>query len=130
MKLLKKLLKPEPAKETVKKEADLKQAEANSALNKAGQSAQISSAGDDIVYRVQFFSSQKARGSYDFAVAGTNYKTFEYLYNGLYRSCVGEFKASAPAREFLKLVKQQGYADAFVIVFKNNQRSLDPALLK
>ncbi len=126
----KETVKPEPAKETVKKEADLKQAEANSALNKAGQSAQISSAGDDIVYRVQFFSSQKARGSYDFAVAGTNYKTFEYLYNGLYRSCVGEFKASAPAREFLKLVKQQGYADAFVIVFKNNQRSLDPALLK
>lgn len=122
--------KPEAARETAKPETDLKRAETNSSVNKAVQPAQSSSTGDNIVYRVQFFSSQKAKGRYDIAIAGNNYKTFEYLYNGLYRSCVGEFSASAPAREFLKIVKQQGYADAFVIVFKNNQRSLDPALLK
>lgn len=96
----------------------------------AAEAAAKPSGGDIIVYRVQFFSSQKPKGSYTLTVDNTSHKTFEYFYNGLYRSCVGEFSNVTDAREFLKSLKQAGYNDAFVVVFRNNERSLDPALMK
>jgi hypothetical protein len=44
--------------------------------------------------------------------------------------CVGEFGNLAQAREALKIINQEGYPDAFVVAFVNNQRSLDPFLFR
>ena len=59
---------------------------------------------------------------------GKKYKTFEYLFNGAYRSCVGEFTASALAANLQNQLKREGYADAFVVAFRNNERLTGPIL--
>ncbi len=86
--------------------------------------------GDVVVYRVQFLSNSKPKGSYEITIGGAKYKTFEYLYNGAYRSCAGEFASRTQAIAFQKAFKQAGFSDAFVVAFKNNVRSLDPSLFK
>jgi hypothetical protein len=91
---------------------------------------QTAISGDAVVYRVQFSANAKPKGSYEIIFAGKTYKTFEYLYNGAYRSCVGEFSTIAQAANLQKAVKQAGYPNAFLVAFKNNVRSLDPALFK
>jgi hypothetical protein len=83
-----------------------------------------------IVYRIQFAMSAKPKGSYEITMAGRKYRTYEYLYNGAYRSCAGEFGTPASAAELQKIMKKQGYPDAFIVAFKNNVRSLDPELFK
>jgi hypothetical protein len=83
-----------------------------------------------VVYRVQFTSNTKPKGSYELTVGTTRYKTFEYLYNGAYRSCAGEFSTHVSAGTLQKQLRQAGYTDAFVVAFRNNVRALDPALFK
>jgi cell division protein FtsN len=85
---------------------------------------------DAIVYRVQFAATSKPKGSYEMTIGGKKYRTFEYLYNGAYRSCVGEFSSSASAASLQKQLKQEGYSDAFIIPTKGKDRVTDPALLK
>jgi|WetSurSiteA1Bulk_404760.scaffolds.fasta_scaffold00053_9 hypothetical protein len=84
----------------------------------------------EVIYRVQFASNMKPKGSYEITAGSKKYKTFEYLYSGAYRSCAGEFSTSAAAAGLQKIMKQEGYPDAFVVAFKNNVRSTDPALFK
>ena len=91
---------------------------------------QTSKSTDAIVYRVQFSSNTKPKGSYEITTGGKKYKTFEYLYNGAYRSCAGEFSTSSSAAVLQRQFKQEGYPDAFVVAFKNGVRSTDPALFK
>ena len=91
---------------------------------------QTSTSTDAIVYRVQFSSNTKPKGSYEITAGGKKYKTFEYLYNGAYRSCAGEFSTSSSAAVLQRQMKQEGYPDAFVVAFKNGVRSTDPALFK
>lgn len=91
---------------------------------------EASAAGDAVVYRVQFSVSKYPKGSYEITAGGKQYNTFEYLYNGAYRSCAGEFSTSASASSLQKVLKQEGYPDAFVVAFKNNVRLTDPALFK
>jgi hypothetical protein len=91
---------------------------------------QASKSTDAIVYRVQFSSNMKQKGSYEITAGGKKYKTFEYLYSGAYRSCAGEFSTSSSAAVLQKQMKQEGYPDAFVVAFKNGVRSTDPALFK
>lgn len=83
-----------------------------------------------VVYRVQFTSTSKSKGSYEITVGGKKYKTFEYLYKGAYRSCAGEFSTRNPAIILQRALKQEGFPDAFVVAFVNNVRSTDPALFK
>jgi hypothetical protein len=85
---------------------------------------------DNIVFRVQFSAYMKSKGSYEITIGGKKYKTFEYMYNGAYRSCAGEFSTSASAASLQKQLKQQGYPDAFVIATKGKERVTDPALFK
>ena len=85
---------------------------------------------DAVVYRVQFASNMKSKGSYDITFGGKTYKTFEYLYNGAYRSCAGEFSTLGPATNLQTAIKKGGYPDAFVVAFRNNVRVTDPALFK
>lgn len=83
-----------------------------------------------VVYRVQFSSSRTARGSFDITFGGNSFKTFEYSYNGMFRSCVGEFGAPGQASSLQKIVQKEGFPDAFVAAFRDNVRSLDPSLFK
>jgi hypothetical protein len=85
---------------------------------------------DAIIYRVQFLTTSKANGSYEISAGGTTYMTFEYFYNGAYRSCAGEFSSLTPAINLKNVLKREGYPDAFVVAFKNNVRLTDPALFR
>ncbi len=85
---------------------------------------------DEVVYRVQILSSSKAKGSYQLEMAGNTYPTFEYLHVGAYRTCIGEFPTLAPAKELQNRCRRNEYKQAFVVVFKNGERSNDPTLFK
>jgi hypothetical protein len=102
----------------------IKQEPVKPAIEQAVQST------DKIVFRVQFSAYMKSKGSYEITIGGKKYKTFEYLYNGAYRSCAGEFSTSAQAASLQKQLKQEGYPDAFVIATKGKERVTDPALFK
>lgn len=77
---------------------------------------------NEIIYRIQFLSNSKPKGSYNISIAGKTYKTFEYLSNGIYKSCIGAYTSPAEARNLLAIMKKNGYPDAFVAAFKNNER--------
>jgi hypothetical protein len=85
---------------------------------------------DAIIYRVQFSANTKPRGSYEITAGGRTYKTYEYLYNGAYRSCAGVFSDKASAAGLQNVLKREGFPDAFVVAFKNDVRLTDPALFK
>jgi hypothetical protein len=85
---------------------------------------------ETVVFRIQFQSSSTAKGTFKITVAGKAYNTYEYSFAGAYRSTVGEFSTYAEAVKFQQAVRQSGYPQAFVVVFKNNVRSTDPSLLK
>jgi hypothetical protein len=92
--------------------------------------SQPPASGAGVVYRVQFVSNTKPKGSYNITFGGKPYRTFEYLYNGAYRSCAGEFSTLSPAINLQNTMKKEGYPDAFVVAFRNNVRVTDPALFK
>ena len=77
---------------------------------------------DEIIFRVQFLSTSKPRGSNSITIGGRTYKTFEYLYNGTYRSCAGEYSSPAAANSLQAQMKKEGYPDAFIVAFRNNER--------
>ena len=85
---------------------------------------------DEVIYRVQIISNVNAKGSYQIKINGKNYDTYEYLYKGAYRTCVGEFGSLSAATEFQGICRGSGQPQAFVVAFKNNERSTDPALFK
>jgi hypothetical protein len=85
---------------------------------------------DAVIYRVQFTANAKPKGSYEITAGGKTYRTFEYLYNGAYRSCAGAFTTKAPAIALQNSLKREGFPDAFVVAFKNNERLTDHSLLK
>ncbi|MGE5349030.1 MAG: hypothetical protein ACM3NP_07125 [Actinomycetota bacterium] len=85
---------------------------------------------DHVVYRVQILANTKPLGSRDITVAGKVYKSFEYLYQGGYRTTIGEFSTLSEAARLQSICRQNGFGQAFVVAFKNNARSTDPALFK
>ena len=85
---------------------------------------------DAIIYRVQILANTKPAGIQNIFVAGNNYKSFEYFYKGGYRTTIGEFNTLAEAVRLQNTCRQNGYKEAFVVAFKNNVRSTDPALFK
>lgn len=85
---------------------------------------------DEVVYRVQILANTRPVGSQTITVAGKNYKSFEYLYQGGYRTTIGEFSTLAEAVRLQNTCRQNGYSQAFVVAFKNNIRSTDPSLFK
>lgn len=85
---------------------------------------------DVVVFRVQFLTNENPLGSYEIAIGGNSYKTYEYFYNGAYRTCTGEFSSLASATDLRNILKKEGYPDAFVVAFRNNERSLDLNLFK
>jgi hypothetical protein len=85
---------------------------------------------NEVIYRIQFLSSSKQKGSFMIPIAGKTYKTYEYQYSGAYRSTIGEFSNLSEAKEYMTLVRQSGYPQAFVVAFINNVRSTDIRLFK
>lgn len=97
---------------------------------KEATTTKSATAKDVVVYRVQLLSNPTAKGSYEVKVNNTSYKTYEYLYQGAHRTCIGEFSTLAPATELQNAARKAGYPQAFVVAFKNNVRSTDPALFR
>lgn len=97
---------------------------------KETEAAKTAAKKDEVVYRVQILAEPKAKGSYDLKVNNITYKTYEYFYVGSYRTCIGEFATLAPAVVLQNTARKAGYSQAFVVAFKNNVRSTDPALFK
>lgn len=114
----------------LKSQSDLPPVQKPAGVKKETPVPQPASKVNEVIYRVQFATYSKPKGSYEITVGGVKYNTFEYLYNGSYRACAGEFTTKIQASALQKVFKQAGYADAFVAAFKNNVRSLDPALFK
>jgi len=85
---------------------------------------------EGIIYRVQILTNTKPVGNYNIKVAGQSYKTFEYLYKGGYRTAIGKFSTLKEATKFQNLCRQSGYNQSFVVAFKDNVRTTDPALFK
>lgn len=85
---------------------------------------------DAVVYRVQILANTKPVGSKNISIAGTTYKSFEYLYKGGYRTTIGEFSTLAGALKLQNGCRQNGYKEAFIVAFRNNVRDTDPALFK
>jgi len=86
--------------------------------------------GDQLIYRVQFLSSSQPKGIYEITAGGTTYNTSEYFYSGAYRSCAGDFSSREPANNLREVLRREGYSDAFVVAFINNERVTDPALFR
>ncbi len=82
-------------------------------------------ANDTPVYRVQFASSSRPKGSYQITVDGNPMKTWEYNYKGIYRECVGEYSTLAPAKKLQSACRKSGFPQAFVVVFVNGERTVE-----
>jgi WD40-like Beta Propeller Repeat len=89
-----------------------------------------SPANEKVVYRVQIYISGKSIGSQKITIDNVVYASFEYLYQGSYRTTLGEFSTMAQASKLQKACWNSGFPGAFVVAFKNNERSTDPALYK
>ncbi len=85
---------------------------------------------DNVVYRVQILTNSTSKGTYKITINNKAYNTYEYKYSGAYRICVGEFSTLTPAKELQNLCRKSGHPQAFVVAFKNNVRTTDPALFK
>lgn len=85
---------------------------------------------DVVVFRVQFKASVKPLGDHMVTIGDKEYRTFEYLYKGAYRYTIGNFDATKPAFALQKICRENGYKDAFVVAFKNDERILDPEVFK
>jgi len=46
------------------------------------------------------------------------FNTFEYQYSGAYRTCIGEFSALAPAKEFQNTLRKSGYPQHLLLLLK------------
>jgi len=130
---------PEPMKEVKKAETLNKkliitspiQVKSNSKMGpEKATSSNTPGKKDIVVYRVQIFSGGTKGGSTKIKINDKIYYTYEYSLNGGYRTCIGEFKTLATAKDFQNVCRKSGYPQAFVVAFKNNVRSLDPALFK
>jgi hypothetical protein len=120
----KEIIKPESkSAETAKSETAKTQAAKPPIVEPASQK-------DIVTYRVQIISGNTKKGSYKITINNKVYNTYEYFYSGVYRTCVGDYSTLTPAKELQNICRKSGYPQAFVVAFKNNVRSTDPALFK
>jgi hypothetical protein len=120
---------PAEKKETVKPAVVTEQNQSKETVKPAVVSEQNQSK-ESVVYRVQLLPSATQIKSGTVNINGKDYKIFEYKYLGAERYTLGEFTTLAPAVSLQSLCRQAGYPQSFVVAFKNNIRSLDPALFK
>jgi hypothetical protein len=75
-----------------------------------------------LVFRVQILSSMNPRGEYTVTIDGKGYQTYEYKYKGAWRITIGEFTSMEDAVELQRKCIASGFKQAFVAVFRNNER--------
>jgi len=85
---------------------------------------------DIVVYRIQILPGASEKKSGEMVINGASYKLHEYVYMGVKRYTIGEFTALTSATALQRTCRQSGYPQAFVVAFKNNERSLEPGLFK
>ncbi|MDR2907079.1 MAG: N-acetylmuramoyl-L-alanine amidase [Bacteroidales bacterium] len=82
-----------------------------------------------IVYKVQFASSGK-----DIPLDAPEFKNIEtigkYFHQGAYKFTAGEAKSMEEATAIQRKMQNQGYRDAFVVVFKDDERITPTEALK
>ena len=83
---------------------------------------------DKIEFRIQLSSSRKSLSGSNVKIGDKNYPVGEYYYKSAYRQTVGNFKEFSSASQFQKKCKNSGYSQAFVVAFKNNERTLDKSV--
>jgi uncharacterized protein len=88
------------------------------------------SASDNVVYRVQLYSRNYQKNNEQIAIGGKTHTAYVYSYKGAFRYTIGECATRNEAIELQKLCRSEGYPEAFVVAFKNNERSTDAALFK
>jgi hypothetical protein len=77
---------------------------------------------ESLIYRIQILSTTKPVGNYEVTISDKKYQTYEYIYKGVYRTTIGEFKTWTEAVKTQRLCRQNGYDQAFVVAFFNNER--------
>lgn len=75
-----------------------------------------------IVFRVQYQSVSTKNDRRSITIGGKPYDVFEYFSNGTYKYCAGEFPSPAAAAPLQAQLRRDGYSDAFVVAFRNNER--------
>ncbi len=76
---------------------------------------------DELVFRVQIAISPQKIKPDDKRFKNLN-DIFEYRHQGIYKYCAGSFTNEEDALKYRNLVKQQGFNDAFVVVFRGKER--------
>jgi len=85
---------------------------------------------DRVIYKVQILPNAAQLKVKMMDINGKSYKIDQYVYLGAVRYTIGEFSSLSQAAALQRITRQAGYPQSFVTAFKNNVRSLDPALFK
>jgi hypothetical protein len=117
-----------PEKETVNKTEPAVSSSVNKPIPEPKQAA--AGQNDGIIYRVQVLPGTGQIKAGEMVLKGTTYKLFVYTYLGVVRYTIGEFNTTAQATALQRICRQEGNSGAFVVAFKNGNRSLDPNLYK
>jgi hypothetical protein len=80
---------------------------------------------DVVIYRVQILATDTPKKEKEVTLNGKKYNLYEYYYKGAYRYCIGEFTSLQPALEIKKIGRESIFPEAFIVVFKNNKRTLN-----
>ena len=89
---------------------------------KAGSSSKT-----NLIYKVQFYTSRR-----NISLSARRFKGLNevkvYRQNGLYKYTTGNYSTLDRANQYLEKIKQAGFNDAFVVIFKDGKRiSLEEA---
>lgn len=125
-------LVPDKAKKgsEVTKETSVNVAAPASKTTSSVKTAKVETKKEGVIYRIQFQSNVKSKGSYKLTIEGKTYDTYEYQYAGAFRTTIGEISSFSEAGKFQASVRKSGFPKAFVVAFKNGVRATDPALYK
>jgi hypothetical protein len=84
----------------------------------------------ELIYKVQLLPNKNQIKAKKMEINGTSYKIDEYLYHGVVRYTIGEFHSLREATALQTICRQAEYSQSFVVVFRNNIRTLDQKLFK
>ena len=96
------------------------QKEENAAMVEVNKLPAVNS--DDTSYRVQLFVSSKGIENFSKKFKKVDHLIVENLPNGLYRYSSGPFKSETDAVNALRDLKQNGFTDSFISLYKGNER--------
>jgi N-acetylmuramoyl-L-alanine amidase len=104
-----------------KKGAENHTAQIEKTEEKVEQKTDLDESSNKVIYRVQIHNSPK-KISLKSSVFNGRDDIWEYRQNNSWKYTAGKFDKLEDATKLQAEMKKAGYADAFVVVFKNNQR--------